>query len=885
MKRFLLLAVLLIIHIILWAQPKPEVTLTAQEVEEYRNQARMLVQYFEGTLNFLGDPESTVHDKEIIINESWDKIFVNENVQIEDDLDDRRDVPVNKDVRAYLKDVDFFFRHAVFAFDILSIDPMVGQQGQFYFLVSLNRRLNARALNGDTIRSIRPRFIEINLDPFKKDLRIASYYTTKLNEREELRHWWSALSQEWRDFFGANLLVFDSIPLSRVMYVDHEKVAIRRILTQKRTGRFFVAGNDTLPESKRHLLYGRRPDTTIVVNDVVRVPRIDTTKTNPSEVDNRLRQLSQRRELNIDNQIQLNDLSPLSQLRQLETVSFANVPAVDLSPLRNLSRLRTVNMRGSLIGDLSAFTYAINLRELDFSHTRVTDIAPLAHLRQLEKVMMNDCAVSSLEPLATLDDLIVVEASGTRVSSLEPLANLKNLRMLNVSRTQVSSLEPLRNIKSLQQLNVENTGVADLQPIAGLAELNTLMISNTLVGDLSPLQNLAKLRLVYSDNNQVSLATATAFMRLRPDVLLMFNSEELQIWWRDLPIAWKALLAAQGNISQNPGKEELHKLLNLRRLDLTATDHIQDIEPLRRLFNLQELLLAGTRVTGIAPLESLNNLRYLDISGTAIYDLQPLHNCFLLEELHAGNTSLRSLSALHDLKNLRLVVADRSQVTREEVVALRERNPRATVVYQTDNLRVWWNNLAPEWRELLAQDMQLPAQPTGLQLQTLVDRTELRIRNTIWVSNLEPLMPLLWLEHLELTGTPVSDLGPLSGMTRLRSLDLSGNPVTDLRPLSNLKQLEQLNLEGNPVSDLSPIAQLHNMRNLNISGTQVRHLRALAGMSRLEELSLYNTRIRSLAPADKIASLKHVRCYNTRIPRSAIEKVRKARPDLNILYY
>lgn len=867
------------------AQPKPEVTLSAQEVEQYRNQARMLAQFLEGTLNFLGDPESTVQDKEIIINESWDKIFANENVQIEDDLDDRRDVPVNKEVRAYLKDVDFFFRHAVFTFDILSVDPMVGQNGQFYFLVTLNRQLNARAINGDSIRSSRQRYMEINLDPFKKDLRIVSYYTTKLNEREELRNWWSTMSPEWRAFFGSNLIVFDSIPLSRIVYVDHEKVAISRMVQQRRQGRFFVAGNDTLPESKRNLLFGRRPDTTIMLNDMVRVPRIDTTKTNPSEVDNRLRQISQRRELNIDNQKNLNDLSPVSQLRQLENVSFANVPVTDLSPLRNLNKLATVNMAGSLIDDLNPFTYATNLREVNLSQTRTTGIEPLMHLRQLEKVMLNQCAVSSLEPLAYLEDLVVIEAAATRISSIEPLARLENLRLLDISRTNVSSLEPLRNNKALQQLNVEQTAVTELDALAGLTELNTLQISNTGVGDLSPLQKLPKLKLVYSDNNRVTTAAATAFMRLRPDVLLVFNSEELTTWWRGLPIAWKALFAAQGNISQNPGKEELHKLLNIKRIDLSASDHIQEIEPLRRLFNLQELKLAGTRITNLNPLESLNNLRTVDISGTAVYDLGPLRNSFMLEELNVMQTQVRALSPLHELKNLRLLLADNSLVTREDVIALREKTPQVTVVFQTETLRVWWNNLSPEWRELLSQDMNLPSQPSGLQLQNVVDRSSLRIRNMLWVSNLEPLIPLIWLENLELSGTAVTDLGPLSGLVRLRVLDLSGNPVADLKPLSNLKQLQQLNLESNPVSDLSPIARLTELRLLNVSGTQIRHLKALGGLNQLEELSLYNTRIRSLAPADKLASLRHVKCYNTRIPRKSIDKLRLSRPDINILYY
>ncbi|MDO8898017.1 MAG: hypothetical protein Q7V19_10235, partial [Bacteroidales bacterium] len=118
--------------IILHGQNKQEWAVSVEDMEEYREQTRMLIKYFEGTLNFLGDPASTIQEKDIIINQSYDKIFVNDLVQIEDDLDENRDVPVNKDVRAYLKDVDFFFRSVTFNFDIQTIEPLISENGSIY---------------------------------------------------------------------------------------------------------------------------------------------------------------------------------------------------------------------------------------------------------------------------------------------------------------------------------------------------------------------------------------------------------------------------------------------------------------------------------------------------------------------------------------------------------------------------------------------------------------------------------------------------------------------------------------------------------------------------------------------------------------------------------
>ena len=47
--------------------------------------------------------------REIAVN--YTKFFRDEDVQVEDDLIDERETVTNKNVQAYLKDVDFFFKN------------------------------------------------------------------------------------------------------------------------------------------------------------------------------------------------------------------------------------------------------------------------------------------------------------------------------------------------------------------------------------------------------------------------------------------------------------------------------------------------------------------------------------------------------------------------------------------------------------------------------------------------------------------------------------------------------------------------------------------------------------------------------------------------------
>lgn len=58
------------------AQNNEQWQLSVEEVEEYKAQSQSLISFFEGTLNFLGDPASTVQEKEIVIEESYAKIGI-----------------------------------------------------------------------------------------------------------------------------------------------------------------------------------------------------------------------------------------------------------------------------------------------------------------------------------------------------------------------------------------------------------------------------------------------------------------------------------------------------------------------------------------------------------------------------------------------------------------------------------------------------------------------------------------------------------------------------------------------------------------------------------------------------------------------------------------
>ena len=59
--------------------------ISPEQIEEYKANVQNLVDFLEYSFNTLGDPGTSARDKDVIINQSYSKIFRDADVQVEDD--------------------------------------------------------------------------------------------------------------------------------------------------------------------------------------------------------------------------------------------------------------------------------------------------------------------------------------------------------------------------------------------------------------------------------------------------------------------------------------------------------------------------------------------------------------------------------------------------------------------------------------------------------------------------------------------------------------------------------------------------------------------------------------------------------------------------------
>tara|TARA_Y100000385_G_scaffold289529_1_gene359268 strand:- start:1656 stop:4289 length:2634 start_codon:yes stop_codon:yes gene_type:complete len=851
--------------------------ISISQINKYETQTKQLINYLQGTLNFIGDPNEIPSEKDIIFNESYLKLFASDMVQIEDDLDENRDLPLNKDVQAYLKDIDFFFKEARFSFEIENTESIITDSNKIVFKVTLNRNLQGITVENDTINNNQLRYIEINLDPNQKDLKIASIYTTKIQEEEEIRNWWNDMSNEWKNYFGKSVIVFDTLPFRNILWFSDSSVVVSKWVKEYVSDTLIIDEN---PQTDPFL----PEDSLMVYYDTTFLEVQDTIMANTSIVFNLLKTFRGVKSLDLSNNQIIKDLKPISELSQLKEINIINTNINDLEPIRNLKNIEVLNCSGSAVEDLSSLRYLSSLISLNLSSTKLVDLTAIGGLENITKLNISNSHVEDITPLETIYSLNQLDISHTRINNLSPICELPHLSDVNISSTSVKSLEKISSLTSIQHLNIDSTLIYSLVPLSNFENMTVLQANNTNISSLKPLENKKKLKIIYCDNSKIDINEANNFMDENPGCLVIYNSQELEKWWQDLSMEWRNLFKQEYNISDSVSVEKLHELIQERRISVAFNKQIYDIKPLSIMHRLNEVYLQGTSISDLTPISGLSNIEELNISNTEIISLEPLSSLRRIRIIKLENTRIDNLSSLESA-SLRIIYCDNTLVREGEALRFKNTHPKTVVIYQSDNLRMWWNNLDDSWKDEFIGMLKLPLSPSNMDLQNMVDTESIQVIDNPSILNLNPLHKFLRLKELVINSTSITDISPIISLVTIEKLDISKNPISQVNSISELKYIKELLIRNTSVDDLEPISLISGLLKLDMGGTKIKSLKYIARLTKLEELYINNTRIKSIKPLLQLSNLNYLKCYNTLIKPSKINEYKRQMPNVEVVFY
>jgi Leucine-rich repeat (LRR) protein len=773
------------------------INFTPGQIDTFQLESVQLVNFFQGMLNFLTDETNSVRDKQTIITQSYLKIFWDPKVQIEDDLEQNRMVPLYKDVPAYLTDVSLFFRGAKFNYTVQNASVLANASGQTYFKVTANRNLKGMTINGDSVNWNKVRYIEINYNDSMQQLKIVSIYTTKLNERDDMRIWWNGLPDEWKETFGKGRMVYDTLPLSHISSFRDSMAVV----------------------------YGMniKVDSTRIYNEIL--------------------QILAQKSIDLSNNTTITDLTPLGKLSSLTSVNLTNTLVSNITPLRNLNNLEELDISGTNVTSLDALKFATKVRVLKMAKTPVSDISLVSGFASLEILDLSETPVETVDLLTNLTGLSDLRFSGTKVSNLLPLSGLRNLEVLYFNNTPVTDVTALKNLGKLQMIFCNGTNINDLSPLDGLGDLKRIYCDKSLVKYQKAWQFMQKnpAVLVIFESEELIKWWPTLPVEWKK-IFSYYTKVDEQPTIEQLH---RVSAIDSINISGRTTITTLAPLVmlkQLRRLEC-ANSGISEMKPLETLVDLTNINISNTTVSSVAPLEGLMKLELLQMDNTKVSDLKPLSKIISLQKIYADNSgvSLSVASQFADANPECLVVFQTYENTNwwknlpEEWKQIFLNQMSFTGVPDKIQLQ----QIAFLDKLTISGNIQITDLQPVLHLSRL---KQLEFSDTR-ISGLEVLQSMKQLKIIHMSKNPVSDLTPLSGLTGLQELDISNTQVEELEPIQNLTNLETLKFSGTLVKNLKYISRMVNLKVVEMYNTRVSSLDVLEPMRGLTNLKIFNTKI------------------------------------------
>lgn len=215
----------------------------------------------------------------------------------------------------------------------------------------------------------------------------------------------------------------------------------------------------------------------------------------------------------------ITDISVLKELKGLETLKLDNCHIGDLAPLQSLMKLQSLDISCNQVKDLTPLKSLTNLKTLALSSNKFNDLAPLKNLTTLTSLALNDNVLQSIEPLTALTNLTKLDIGGDYLLDFSPLAKLTKLRELYASSTGITSAEELAKLPVLEKLSLDCNSIDDAAPLAGMISLKELDLSNNKLTDIASLAALKKTLQKLSVNGNKIDITPEELDTILPDAM------------------------------------------------------------------------------------------------------------------------------------------------------------------------------------------------------------------------------------------------------------------------------------------------------------------------------------------------------------------------------
>ena len=397
-------------------------------------------------------------------------------------------------------------------------------------------------------------------------------------------------------------------------------------------------------------------------------------------------------------EVKLENIKFISNLRQLKSVSITYAELEDIGPLAELEHIESLSLRNNKISNLSPLSQMKKIKLLDLNSNYIKDIKPLFTVKFLRTLTVanNQISNAGLEGVHQLKNLKTFEISNNGLSNVEHINGMNKLIELGLSKNELVDLTPLSKLSGLQKLNLEENFISDITPLSQLTSLYDLKLGSNEIRDVRPVQELGKRMYIDIQRQKIFLEDVEKDKEVKipiynlqgePIDTIQLNSEDGIVnngsvkWGTTGEKTYEFMLDIKpeenrikfnGTVIQNvverldeikednEQKESviLDKTLqqhinkeNLGRENLSAPITKEDLLQIKKLEILKEKE-KGKEIKDITGLEYMTNLEKLTLEGVGLKNLEFISNLEKLNDVNVSHNQIEDITPLSALKNL-----------------------------------------------------------------------------------------------------------------------------------------------------------------------------------------------------------------------------------------
>lgn len=197
------------------------------------------------------------------------------------------------------------------------------------------------------------------------------------------------------------------------------------------------------------------------------------------------------------------DISPVASLKNLTELYIKPSKFMDdISAVGSLTKLKKLDLSGRF-SDISVLSKLTNLETLSLESGKVKDLSPIGKLTKLKNLSLAGMREASGKPLTELKlkNLRLEYVGWKMLGYLEYMSTVENLGMYNMGHMGYAYLSLAGKMPQLKVLTIDDARLSQCDFVSGLENLESLTLTSNKIADFAPLKNLKKLKYLDISNN------------------------------------------------------------------------------------------------------------------------------------------------------------------------------------------------------------------------------------------------------------------------------------------------------------------------------------------------------------------------------------------------